>query len=287
VFDMERLRQLSAAERLELMRALAALDRSETDPDPAASRRRALVLTTVIICCVVLAAWIGVLAVTLPPYYRTGAWRGAWVGFDLALLGAFAATGWAAWRRRQILIVCLIVLATLLCCDAWFDVLLDARTKGFELSLLSAVLIELPLAALAALGARRLLHLSIAAVRRYEGQPGPHPSLRQVGIIGGRPDSHLSDLFTEADPAPGAGQAHHHVRASPADGDPVRDGQARDRSSGDTPARDRPARDSPARDSPARDSPARDSHHDSPADAGGAARDGQVRNRSERDSPAR
>jgi hypothetical protein len=202
VFDEERLRELSQAERMELMRALATLERSEIIYDPAARRRRAMVLTTVIVCCVVLAAWIGVLAVTLPPTYRTGAWRGAWVGFDLALLGAFGATGWAAWRRRQILIVCLIVLSTLLCCDAWFDVLLDARTKGFELSVLTAVLIELPLAALAALGARRLLHLSIAAVRRYEGHPGPHPSLRQVGIIGNHPDSRLSDLFNEPDPPP-------------------------------------------------------------------------------------
>jgi hypothetical protein len=210
VFDAERLREMSQAERLALMRALADLERSGTVADPAARRRRALVLAAVIVCCVVLAAWIGVLAVTLPPYYRTGAWRGAWVGFDLALLAAFAATGWAAWRRRQILIVCLVVLSTLLCCDAWFDVLLDARTKGFELSLLSAVLVEIPLAILAALGARRLLHLSIAAVRRYEGRPGPHPSLHQVGIIGGSPHSQLSELFTEpcgpadpdVDPAP-------------------------------------------------------------------------------------
>ena len=111
------------------------------------------------------------------------------------------------------------VLSTLLCCDAWFDVLLDARTKGFELSLLSAVLVELPLAILAALGARRLLHLSIAAVHRYEGRPGPHPSLHQVGIIGGSPDSHLSEIFTERDPAPDAAKAQQ----------PARDRAARDR----------------------------------------------------------
>jgi hypothetical protein len=37
-------------------------------------------------------------------------------------------------RRRQVPIICLVVLATLLCCDAWFDVVLDARTAGFELS---------------------------------------------------------------------------------------------------------------------------------------------------------
>jgi hypothetical protein len=43
---------------------------------------------------------------------------------------------------------------------------LDARTAGFELSLLSAVVIELPLAALAGWGARRLLLTSVNVVQR-------------------------------------------------------------------------------------------------------------------------
>jgi hypothetical protein len=203
VIDEERLHELSAAERLRLMRALAALDSPAGPPPP--SRRRAAGLAVVIVCCLGLAAWIGILAVTLPRYYRSGGWRGAWVGFDLALLAAFAATGWAAWKRRQVLIICLVVLATLLCCDAWFDVLLDARTQGFELSLLSAVFIELPLAAFAILGARRLLRLSIAVVRRYEGHTGPLPRLRHVPLVAGQPGFHLSDLLAEDDPAEAVG----------------------------------------------------------------------------------
>jgi hypothetical protein len=43
---------------------------------------------TIVMCCVVLAAWIAVLALTLPRYYRSGGWRGAWLGFDGALLVA-------------------------------------------------------------------------------------------------------------------------------------------------------------------------------------------------------
>ncbi len=74
--------------------------------------------------------------------------------------------------RRQILIICLVVLATLLLCDAWFDVVLDTRTAGFQLSLLSAVLIELPLAAVAILGARRLLRITNAMLRKYQGLTG-------------------------------------------------------------------------------------------------------------------
>ena len=205
MFDEDRLREMSHAERHRLMRALVAVENADPGPDQVSSRRRAIILAVIIVCCVVLAAWIGVLAVTLPRYYRAGGWRGAWVGFDLALLAAFAVTGWAAWRRRQVLIICLVVLATLLCCDAWFDVLLDARTQGFELSLLSALFVELPLAALAVLGARRLLHLNIAVIRRYEGETGHAPRLRQAKIIGGRPSSHLSDLFTEPGARPGPG----------------------------------------------------------------------------------
>jgi hypothetical protein len=200
VFDTEQLREMSPAERHRLLRMLVALDSPDPALDPERGRRRAFALAFIIICCVVLAAWIGILAVTLPRYYRAGGWRGAWVGFDLAELAAFLATGWAAWKRRQVLIICLVVLATLLCCDAWFDVVLDARTKGFEISLLSALIIELPLAALALLGVRRLMRLNIATLRRYQGIPGPVPKLHKIGLIGGSPDWTLSDhLFCEPD----------------------------------------------------------------------------------------
>ena len=185
MFDEERLRELGHAERLRLIRALVAMESLDPASDGAHRRRQAIGLAAIIICCVILAAWIGVLAVTLPRYYTAGGWRGAWVGFDLAELAAFAGTAWAAWRRRQVLIICLVVLATLLFCDAWFDVVLDARTAGFELSLLSAVVIELPLAAIAGWGARRLLLTSVNVVRRYEGEQGQSPSLWQSRLIGG------------------------------------------------------------------------------------------------------
>ncbi len=206
MFDYQDLRRMSPSERLRLRQMLAELDA----PDPAArmtsQRRRTILLVFVIACCVALAAWIGVLAATLPHYYRAGDWRGAWVGFDIALLLTFAATGWAAWRRRQILIICLVVLATLLCCDAWFDVVLNARTRGFLVSLLSAILIGLPLAALAIQGARRLVRITNAVMRRYRGQPGPVPRLRDIPLAGVDPDRPLSDLLTEPE---------HHLPTPP------------------------------------------------------------------------
>jgi hypothetical protein len=206
VLKDEDLRGMSSQERLSLMRALAALD-SPGRGSPASERRRAIALAVIITCCIALAAWTAVLVLTLPRYYRSGGWRGAWVGFDFALLVAFAATGWAAWRRRQVLIICLVVLATLLCCDAWFDVVLDARTRGFELSLLSAVLIELPLAVFAILGARRLLRMTMGMTGARGPSAGRLPPLRQIPLLGLGPSDHLRDLLP--DPADG-----HSARAA-------------------------------------------------------------------------
>lgn len=196
MIDEEELRQMTPQDRIRLRRALAAYDAQDL-AGRVKDQRRVIILGVIIICCIALAAWTGLLAATLPKYYRAGGWRGAWVGFDLALLAAFAATGWASWRRRQILIICLVVLATLLCCDAWFDVVLDAHTKGFWLSLLSAVVIELPLAALAILGARRLLRMTNTVMLRFRGLTGPVPRLRDIPLVGMAPGRPLSDLLVE------------------------------------------------------------------------------------------
>ena len=188
MINMDELRRMSPDERAELACALAALE-AAPDPDAAAGpgqpgqpgpfaesdlpgspRTRAFALIAVIGCGLVLAAWIGILAVTLPRYYRSGGWRGAWVGFDLGLLITFAITAWAGWRHRQLVIVCLVVLATVLCCDAWFDVTLDLRTSDFLVSVLMALCVELPLAALAIIGARRLMRLNIRTVGRLAGR---------------------------------------------------------------------------------------------------------------------
>ena len=120
---------MSPDERHRLARALAALDMPRPFDDPKARTRRKVALTFVIGCCVFLVAWIVVLAITLPSRYRAGGWWGAWVGYDIGLLIAFASVAWAAWRAKQLLIVALIVTATLLTCDAWFDLTLDWATR--------------------------------------------------------------------------------------------------------------------------------------------------------------
>jgi hypothetical protein len=208
VFDVEELRAMSPQERIRLRRALAEIDGAGSPGGLAhapsrSRRRRQVVLVIIIACCIALAIWTGVLAVSLPRYYRSGGWRGAWVGFDIALLVALAATGWAAWRGRQVLIVCLVVLATLLLCDAWFDVVLDLRTPGFQLSLLSAVIIELPLAGLAIAGARRLLRLTIGMITAQQGQRGRVPPLWRIPLFSESPASAWRDLFPQIGREPG------------------------------------------------------------------------------------
>jgi len=195
MLDEAELRMMSPEQRARLARTLAALDAPRFLNDPKAKRRRKLALTLAIGCCIFLAVWIGVLAATLPSRYSSGGWRGAWVGFDVALLLAFASVAWTAWRGKQLLIVCLIVTATLLCCDAWFDLTLDWGTGDFWFSLFSAVVAELPLAILMIFGARRLLRLTVATEMALEGMTGPVPPLWQVALLGPR-------LGARSDPVP-------------------------------------------------------------------------------------
>ncbi|HKB31517.1 MAG TPA: hypothetical protein VKD26_11855 [Streptosporangiaceae bacterium] len=210
MLDEDELRSMTPEERERLARTLAAI--AEPDPleDPRFRFGRGFWLALTVAGCILLAAWIGVLAVTLPRHFTAGAWRGAWVGFDVALLTAFAATAWAAWRRRQVLIVCLIVTATLLSCDAWFDLTLDWRTHEFVWSVLSAF-VELPIAALMILAARRLLRLTIRLTMAREGELGPVPPLWRMALFGPDPVVHVvgpqtDDAAHSAAAQPGAAQ---------------------------------------------------------------------------------
>jgi hypothetical protein len=172
------LKRTGEPERARLARTLTAMAGARS------SWRRRLLITVALVCAAALAAWIGVLAVTLPWRYRAGGWSAAWVGFDVVLFLAFAATAWAAWRRRQVLILCLVVLATLLCCDAWFDTTLDWGTRGFIDSLTLALAAELPLAVLAMIGARRLLRLTFSRFHALKGDPGQVPAFWKVPLFG-------------------------------------------------------------------------------------------------------
>jgi len=183
VINEDELRELSAAERRQLARSLAAIDYPHPMLGFHVIRGRRVGALVSIISCTVLVGWIIILALTLHRSFHAQHWRGAWVGFDLVLLSAFAATAWAFWRGRQIVIACLLVTGTLLCCDAWFDIVLDAGTSDIWLSVASAVIVELPLAFLMFNAARRLIRLS-ALMAMGEPANGTVPRIWKIPLLG-------------------------------------------------------------------------------------------------------
>ena len=107
--------------------------------------------------------WTVLLLFTLPSRYLAGQWRIAWTGFDLALMLLLAAMAWAIWRRRQVALLIMVVTATLLLCDAWFDIMLSWGGSEGWTSLLTAVGCEMPLA-LAMLARARSVIVRTAAI---------------------------------------------------------------------------------------------------------------------------
>lgn len=174
---------MSSDERFQLARALAAIDMPPLRIDSRLRRRRQVGLLVIMGCCAGLAGWIALLILTLPGHYTSDDWRTVWVGLDLAELAGFAAIGWAAWHQRQIVTFFLIVTGTLLMCDAWFDVTLDYGSRGFTLSIVSAVLVELPLALLMFTSAGRLVRATIGIVMQLSGVAAAPPSLWRIPLF--------------------------------------------------------------------------------------------------------
>ena len=95
-----------------------------------------------------LVPWTLYLTFTLPSRHVTFHYDLAWVGFDIALACAFAATTVAALRGSPWLVPLAAVTGTMLCCDAWFDVVTSQSGTEMWEAVAEAVLGELPLAAI-------------------------------------------------------------------------------------------------------------------------------------------
>jgi hypothetical protein len=107
---------------------------------------------------VALFPWIAYLALSLPSRTVANHYRTAWVGFDVLLVLAMAATAYLALTRRRGIEVPAIMTATLLVVDAWFDITTSrAGTAQLE-AILLAVTVELPTALLAIYISRRVEH---------------------------------------------------------------------------------------------------------------------------------
>lgn len=159
---------MSAAERRELITRLERpIGELVTESTFVRMRRVRLVLMAGAI--VGLIPWIVYLSITLPDRYIANNWTATWVGFDVLLLLFMASTAVLGLLRRQLLILTAFTTGVLLVCDAWFDVMTAAPADRW-LSVLTATLGELPLAAVLITGALRILRLT--ATRLYVLDPG-------------------------------------------------------------------------------------------------------------------
>jgi hypothetical protein len=124
----------------------------------------------ILVCAAALIPWIVYLAITLPSHYVARNWVVTWVGFDILLLAMLVLTALAGWKRKQFVFPTAFATGVLLVCDAWFDVMTSQRGGDLTQALLSALLVELPLAVLLIVGPLRLLRY--VAIRHGMISPG-------------------------------------------------------------------------------------------------------------------
>src|SRR5690349_13258853 len=83
---------------------------------------------------------------TLPSRATADNWDVAWTGFDVAIAVTLLATAIGALRRAPWTQGAAASAATLLVCDAWFDILTSRTVHELEVAITMAVLAEGPLA---------------------------------------------------------------------------------------------------------------------------------------------
>jgi hypothetical protein len=160
---------LTPAQRRDLITRLQRpLD--EVFPPPAARRMRRIRLTLMTGSTIVLIPWIIHLGLTLPVNYTAHNWPVTWIGFDGLLIAFMVATAVLGWLRRQLVLLTAFTTGVLLVCDAWFDILTSDLGHDMAVSLLTAALIELPLATIMITGAIRIFRLT--ATRLWFLEPG-------------------------------------------------------------------------------------------------------------------
>jgi len=177
--------QIEAWSLSERDRVRRELDRLVPRPNPQARlpRRRFLVLTVTVFGAIVLLPWIVVLSASLPMTTSVGAWRTAWVGFDVALTAALALSAWTVWKRRQVALIALTVTATLVTCDMWFDLCLSWGTSDQTTAIVSAVFAELPLLIVLLVSQATMFRRSAMVTQRLRGRTGQPQSLWHQPLV--------------------------------------------------------------------------------------------------------
>ena len=187
----EEIAVMTPAERRDLILRLA--------PRPGMPSRRTLDrlrkwrTALMLLCVAALIPWIVYLAMTLPSHYVARNWVATWVGFDILLLMTLLLTALAGWKRKQFVFPTAFASGVLLICDAWFDVMTSQRGADLTQALLSACVVELPLAFLLIAGPLRVLR--VIAVRHGMIRPESHLWRMPIPIPDLYPDSKVPTVL--------------------------------------------------------------------------------------------
>lgn len=162
---------MSPQERRDLIRRLARPADDIGTSTRWLRRTREIRIALMVVSAVALVPWTIYLGFSLPRAYVAYNWDRAWVGFDVLLLVMIAATAIFGYLRRQMLVVTAFATGVLLVCDAWFDVM-TAHSDDRAWSVVTAVAVELPLAAVLIAGSLQVLRL--VAARLWALDQGSH-----------------------------------------------------------------------------------------------------------------
>ena len=145
---------------------MLAITDSETVAPPVIPRFRAFVGPLFFVAGLFLVPWTVYLLFTLPGrHVQTSYYDLAWGGFDIGLATLFLATGVGLVRRRMWVQSTATAAATMLVCDAWFDVLTSAGTGERAVALVLAFGVELPSAVVCFFVARHVEEVAERAQR--------------------------------------------------------------------------------------------------------------------------
>ncbi len=146
------------------------------------------------------------MGLTLPPKYSARHWGVLWTGFDVALIAVMLLAAWAARYRRQILAVIIIVAATLLICDAWFDMVTSFGNRDDWLTLLTGFGGELPLGIYLYWLSHRMIMNTLTALHHETSDLAPPQRLRDFTIVERAIEPFARDHDANVDPSASSGQ---------------------------------------------------------------------------------
>jgi len=95
---------------------------------------------------ILLIPWTLYLGWSLPARHLSSHWDVSWTGLDIALIVSFLLTGIMAYVRSMWIVITASTTGSFLLVDAWFDILTEHSGPLFHQAVVTAVVLEIPLA---------------------------------------------------------------------------------------------------------------------------------------------